>query len=122
MTVSVPMSVAMTVPMSVAVPGQSAGERGFAGRRQGRAQQHHADHRDQQAADQPEPAQHLFTGDGNGKIYKFDLDGKLLGWAQTSQNHGQNGCLVHELHCDSDTVLYKGDCSTWQVEKITISQ
>jgi hypothetical protein len=70
----------------------------------------------------PGPNQHLFTGDGNGKIYKFDLDGKLLGWAQTSQNHGQNGCLVHELHCESDTVLYKGDCSTWTVEKITISQ
>ena len=68
----------------------------------------------------PGPTQHLFTGDGNGKIYKFDLDGKLVGWAQTSQNHGQNGCLVHELHCESDTVLYKGDCSTWQVEKITI--
>ena len=45
----------------------------------------------------------------------------MLGWAQTSQNHGQNGCLVHELHCESDTVLYKGDCSTWQVEKLTIA-
>jgi hypothetical protein len=70
----------------------------------------------------PGPTQHLFSGDGNGKIYKMDLDGKLLGWAQTSQNHGQNGCLVHELHCESDTVIYKGDCSTWQVEKITITQ
>ncbi len=70
----------------------------------------------------PGPTQHLFTGDGNGKIYKFDLDGKLLGWAQTSQGHGQNGCLVHELHCESDTVIYKGDCSTWTVEKMTISQ
>jgi hypothetical protein len=70
----------------------------------------------------PGATQHLFTGDGNGKIYKFDLDGKLLGWAQTSQNHGQSGCLVHELHCESDTVLYKGDCSTWTVEKITIGQ
>jgi DNA-binding beta-propeller fold protein YncE len=69
----------------------------------------------------PGPKQYLFSGDGNGKIYKFDLDGKLLGWAQTSQNHGQNGCLVHELHCESETVLYKGDCSTWQVEKLTIA-
>jgi len=70
----------------------------------------------------PGSTQYLFSGDGNGKIYKFDLDGKLLGWAQTSQGHGQNGCLVHELHCESDTVIYKGDCSTWTVEKITISQ
>ena len=55
-----------------------------------------------------------------GLIYKVDLDGNLLGWAQTSQGHGQNNCLIHELHCESETVLYKGDCSTWTVEKITI--
>jgi NHL repeat len=69
----------------------------------------------------PGQNQYLYSGDGNGKIYKFSLDGKLQGWAQTTVNHGQNGCLVHELHCESDTVLYKGDCSTWTVEKITIA-
>jgi hypothetical protein len=68
----------------------------------------------------PGSTQYLYSGDGNGKIYKFTLDGKLQGWAQTSLGHGQNGCLVHELHCESETVLYKGDCSTWTVEKITI--
>lgn len=70
----------------------------------------------------PGPTQYLFSGDGNGKIYKMSLDGKLLGWAQTGLGHGQSGCLVHELHCESETVLYKGDCSTWTVEKITIGQ
>ena len=69
----------------------------------------------------PGATQHLYSGDGNGKIYKMSLDGKLLGWAQTSLGHGQSGCLVHELHCESDTVIYKGDCSTWQVEKLTIA-
>jgi hypothetical protein len=69
----------------------------------------------------PGATQYLYSGDGNGKIYKFSLDGKLLGWAQTSLGHGQSGCLVHELHCESETVLYKGDCSTWTVEKITIA-
>ena len=69
----------------------------------------------------PGPTQSLFSGDGNGKIYKFSLDGKLQGWAQTSLGHGQSGCLVHELHCESEAVLYKGDCSTWTVEKITIA-
>jgi hypothetical protein len=68
----------------------------------------------------PMPNQYLFSGDGNGKIYKLDMNGNLVGWAQTSQGHGQTGCLIHELHCESDTVLYKGDCSTWTVEKITI--
>lgn len=70
----------------------------------------------------PGSTPHLYSGDGNGKIYKMSLDGKLLGWAQTSLGHGQSGCLVHELHCESDTVIYKGDCSTWQVEKLTIGQ
>jgi hypothetical protein len=68
----------------------------------------------------PMPNQFLFSGDGNGKIYKLDMNGNLVGWAQSSQGHGQTGCLIHELHCESDTVLYKGDCSTWTVEKITI--
>jgi DNA-binding beta-propeller fold protein YncE len=68
----------------------------------------------------PPPNQYLFSGDGNGKIYKLDMNGKLLGWAQTSKGHGQAGCLIHEIHCESDTVIYKGDCSTWTVEKITI--
>src|SRR5450759_190636 len=68
----------------------------------------------------PGPTQYLFSGDGNGKLYKVDLNGNLLGWAQTSEGHGQTGCLVHELHCESESVIYKGDCSTWTVEKITI--
>jgi hypothetical protein len=68
----------------------------------------------------PPPAQYLFSGDGNGKIYKLDMSGNLVGWAQTSQGHGQSGCLIHELHCESENVVYKGDCSTWTVEKITI--
>jgi NHL repeat-containing protein len=68
----------------------------------------------------PMPNQYLFSGDGNGKVYKLDMNGNLLGWAQTSMGHGQSGCLIHEIHCESDTVIYKGDCSTWTVEKITI--
>ena len=70
----------------------------------------------------PGANQVLYSGDGNGKIYKMDLDGKLLGWAQTSLGHGQSGCLIHELHCESETVLYKGDCSTWTVERIAIAK
>ena len=64
--------------------------------------------------------QYLYSGDGNGKIYKVDLNGKLVGWAQTSLGHGQSSCLIHEIHCEGDSVVYKGDCSTWTVEKITV--
>jgi NHL repeat len=63
---------------------------------------------------------YIYSGDGTGKLYRLDHDGKLLGWAQTSLGHGQSGCLIHMLHAESDNVIYKGDCSTWTVEKITI--
>jgi DNA-binding beta-propeller fold protein YncE len=62
---------------------------------------------------------YIYSGDGNGKIYRFDHDGKLLGWAQTSLGQGQTGCLIHSLHAEGDNVLYKGACSLWNVEKIT---
>jgi NHL repeat len=68
----------------------------------------------------PGATQYLYSGDGNGKVYKMTLDGKLLGWGQSGLGHGQSGCLVHELHCESETVVYKGDCSTWNVSKMTI--
>jgi hypothetical protein len=69
----------------------------------------------------PGRPQYLYSGDGGtGKIYKFDMNGKLLGWAQTSLGHGQSTCLIHEIHCESDKVIYKGDCSTWTAEKITV--
>jgi hypothetical protein len=48
----------------------------------------------------------------------YEREPRRLGAEQPG--HGQTGCLIHELHCESDTVIYKGDCSTWTVEKITI--
>ena len=56
-----------------------------------------------------------------GNIYKLKLNGKLLGWARTRLASRSNSCLIHELHCESETVIYKGACTTWKVEKITIS-
>jgi len=69
----------------------------------------------------PGAKQYLWSGDGTtGKIYKLDLNGKLLGWAQTSLNEGQAGCLIHEMHCASDHVIYRGSCGMWNVDKITV--
>ena len=66
-------------------------------------------------------AKYIYSGDGNGKIYQLDKNtGKLLGWAQTSLGRGQAGCLIHSLHAEGDNVLYKGSCTQWDVEKITI--
>jgi DNA-binding beta-propeller fold protein YncE len=66
------------------------------------------------------PSQFLFSGDGNGKLYKLSLDGKVLGWAQTDLEHGQAGDLIHSIACPSDNVLYLGSASMWDVQKITI--
>jgi len=63
---------------------------------------------------------YIYSGDGTGKIYQLDHNGKLLGWAQTGLGMGQTGCLLHEFHAEGDNILYKGSCSTWEVEKITI--
>ena len=63
---------------------------------------------------------YLYSGDGTGKIYRLDHEGKLLGWAQTGLGYGQTGCIIHELYAESDDVLYRGSCSEWNVEKITI--
>jgi hypothetical protein len=64
---------------------------------------------------------YIYSGDGTGKIYQLDHEGKLLGWAQTGMGYGQTSCLIHELHAESDNVLYRGSCSVWDVEKITIN-
>jgi hypothetical protein len=68
----------------------------------------------------PGTTQYLYSGDGTGKIYKYDMSGKLLGWAQSSLGHGQSGCLIHEIHCESADVIYKGACAEWFIEKITL--
>jgi hypothetical protein len=63
---------------------------------------------------------YIYSGDGTGKIYQLDHNGKLLGWAQTGLGYGQTGCIIHELYAESDNVIYRGSCSVWDVEKITI--
>jgi 6-bladed beta-propeller len=63
---------------------------------------------------------YIYSGDGNGKVYQFDKNGKLLGWGQVGLGMGQTNCIIHELHAESDNVLYKGSCSEWEVEKLTI--
>ena len=71
----------------------------------------------------PGSPQYLFSGDGTtGKIYKMDVSGKVLGWAQTSLGYGEDdaGRLVHEIHCESPNVIYRGSAILWNVEKITI--
>jgi NHL repeat len=62
---------------------------------------------------------YIYSGDGTGKIYRLDHEGKLLGWTQIGLGQGQTGCIIHEMHAVSDNVIIRGSCSEWNVEKIT---
>lgn len=62
---------------------------------------------------------YIYSGDGTGKIYRLDHDGKLLGWIQSGLGMGQTGCIIHELYAVNDNELIRGSCSEWDVTKIT---
>jgi hypothetical protein len=67
--------------------------------------------------------QFLFTGDGTtGKIYKMDMNGKVLGMFVTGQDHGaeDTGDLIHALDCRNPNTIYVGSASMWDVQKVTI--
>jgi hypothetical protein len=71
----------------------------------------------------PGAHQYLFSTDGvTGKIYKMELSGMVLGYAQTSLGHGEDdtGDLLHAIACPSANVLYLGWASLWDVQKVTI--
>ena len=44
---------------------------------------------------------------------------EFLDWAQTGTGQGQTGCIVHTLQAVSDTQLYRGSCTLWNVALIT---
>jgi hypothetical protein len=66
--------------------------------------------------------QYMFSGDGNGKIYKMDMSGKVLGMFITGQDHGSEdtGDLVHSLDCRKPDTIFVGSAVMWDVQKITI--
>jgi hypothetical protein len=64
--------------------------------------------------------QYMFTGDGNGKLYKMDMTGKVLGMAQTGLGHGQESELIHTLDCRNPNVVFIGSASLWDVQQVTI--
>ncbi len=66
--------------------------------------------------------QYMFTGDGNGKLYKMDMSGKVLGMTITGQDHGSEdtGDLIHSLDCRNPNVVYVGSASMFDVQKVTI--
>src|SRR3954471_1052292 len=66
--------------------------------------------------------QFLYSADAGGKIYKTDLEGKLLGWFGSSGKKVGQFFWVHEMHCSSENELYVGEAQNWRVQKITLKQ
>jgi NHL repeat len=66
--------------------------------------------------------QYMFSGDGNGKLYKMDMTGKVLGMTVTGQDHGEEdtGDLIHSLDCRNPNLVYIGSASMYDVQKLTI--
>jgi hypothetical protein len=69
----------------------------------------------------PGPHQVLFVSDSYpGRIYKLDLDGKVLGaLGVVGHGPGQFG-WIHELACPSENVLYAAELLNWRVQKLTL--
>jgi len=68
------------------------------------------------------PTQYMFSGDGNGKLYKMDMTGKVLGMTITGQDHGSEdtGDLIHSLDCRTPNTVYIGSASMFDVQKLTL--
>jgi hypothetical protein len=55
-----------------------------------------------------------------GRIYKLDLDGKVLGmFGKSGKQLGQFG-WIHEIACPSENELNVAELLTWRVQKILL--
>lgn len=64
--------------------------------------------------------QFLFSADAGGKIYKVDLDGKMVGWFGTLGKRVGQFYWVHQMHCVSENELYTGEAQNWRVQHLTL--
>jgi sugar lactone lactonase YvrE len=69
----------------------------------------------------PGPTQYLYTSDSfPGRIYKFTLDGKLVGMlGKAGRQQGQFG-WIHQIACPSENELYVAEIVNWRVQKLTL--
>ena len=69
----------------------------------------------------PGPTQYLYSSDSEpGRIYKFSMDGKLLGTlGESGRGPGQFN-WIHAIACPSENVLFVADMNNWRVQKLTL--
>lgn len=69
----------------------------------------------------PGPHQVLYTSDAYpGRIYKFNLDGKLLGYFGKSGKLLKEFGWVHEIACPSENTLIVGELLNWRAQKMLL--
>ena len=69
----------------------------------------------------PGPSQVMFVADlYPGRIYKLDLDGKLLGMlGKNGRQLGEFGGM-HQLACPSENVVFVAELLNWRVQKLIL--
>jgi streptogramin lyase len=69
----------------------------------------------------PGPTQYLYSADAMpGRIYKFSLDGKVLGVLGSSGRQLKQFGWIHELACPSENEIYAAEILNWRVQKLTL--
>jgi len=69
----------------------------------------------------PGKTQYLYTSDSfPGRIYKFTLDGKLLGTFGRAGKQLKQFGWVHEIACPSENELYVAEVLNWRVQKLVL--
>ncbi len=69
----------------------------------------------------PGATQYLFAADNWGRIFKMDLDGKVLGvMGMAGKLHGQFG-QIHGMACPSENEIYVAEILNWRVQKLLLN-
>jgi DNA-binding beta-propeller fold protein YncE len=69
----------------------------------------------------PPPNQVLYSSDGYpGRIYKLNLDGKVLGVLGESGKQLKQFGWIHEIACPSENELFIGELLNWRVQKLIL--
>jgi hypothetical protein len=69
----------------------------------------------------PGPTQYLYASDAwPGRIYKLNLDGKVLGWLGGSGRTLKKFGWIHEMACPSENELYVGELLNWRAQKLLL--
>jgi sugar lactone lactonase YvrE len=69
----------------------------------------------------PAPNQALYVSDAYpGRIYKLNLDGKVLGVLGESGKQLKQFGWIHEIACPSVNELYVSELLNWRVQKLTL--